>query len=813
MSHIAKIALEKATYAFDKLYDYIIPDEIFSPNLIGCKVFVQFGMGSAKRQGIILEIETCYDEDILSNLKIVETVLDEAPFISYEMIELVKWMKQMYYCTFFDCINTIIPSGLHFKTVYLYSINKIPESIDGETKKIIEYLSKKRKAVKKEKIIKDLGLTSGESLLEKLVKSNVLIKTDSAIRKSKDAKVKMVRIINDLQSIKYSPKQKLVYDFLMEKGSASLKEICYNTGVTKCVIETLVNKNILMYFEDVRFKIKKENLDSSILKKDIVLTFEQETAYESLKQDYKKSSGLVSLLYGITGSGKTSVFMKLIDDVYKEGRGVIVMVPEIALTPQVIKLFEVRFGNDVAVFHSSLSLSKRTEEWKRVKNGDAKIVVGTRSAVFAPFEDVGLIIMDEEQEYTYKSEASPRFHARDIARFRVKYNGGLLILSSATPSIETFTYAKAGRYSLNVLKNRYGKASLPTVTVVDMSEEVRNGNLSMISRKLLNELVKNISEKKQSILLLNRRGYHTFASCKNCGEVVACPRCSISLTFHKSNGRLMCHYCGYSREINDECPSCHSHSVSFSGTGTQKAEQVISEMIPNARILRMDSDTTMSKFSHEESFDKFLNGEFDIMIGTQMVAKGLNFPNVTLVGILSADQSLYSDDFRSYERSFSLFTQVIGRSGRGNFEGKAIIQTNTPENPIIKFASNQDYEKFFDSEINIRKIMLYPPFADIFVIGFSSSNLKKVEEAARFFKNLIKHSIETSYNQIPVRLLGPSPASIEKVNNQYRYKIILKIRNSKIFREMMSTLLLEFYKKKEYNKVNIFFDCNPDIIM
>lgn len=813
MSHIAKIALEKATYAFDKLYDYIIPDEIFNPNLIGCKVFVQFGMGSAKRQGIILEIETCYDEDILSNLKIVETVLDEAPFISYEMIELVKWMKQMYYCTFFDCINTIIPSGLQFKTVYLYSINKIPESIDGDAKKVIEYLSQKRKAVKKEKIIKDLALTSGENLLEKLVKSSVLIKTDSAIRKSKDAKVKMVRIINDIESIKASPKQKLVYDFVKSKGTASLKEICYSTGVTKCVVENLVNKNILMYFEDDRFKIKKENTDSSIIKKDIVLTFEQKTAYESLKQDYKKSSGVVSLLYGITGSGKTSVFMKLVDDVHKEGRGVIVMVPEIALTPQVIKLFEVRFGNDVAVFHSSLSLSKRTEEWKRVKNGDAKIVVGTRSAVFAPFDDVGLIIMDEEQEYTYKSDSSPRFHARDIARFRVKYNGGLLVLSSATPSIETFTYAKAGKYSLKVLKNRYGKASLPKVKVVDMNEEVRSGNLSMISSELLNELTKNISEKKQSILLLNRRGYHTFASCKNCGEVVACPRCSISLTFHKSNGRLMCHYCGYSREFNDECPSCHSHSVSFSGTGTQKAEQVLSELIPSARILRMDSDTTMSKFSHEESFEKFLNGEFDIMIGTQMVAKGLNFPSVTLVGILSADQSLYSDDFRSYERSFSLFTQVIGRSGRGNFEGKAIIQTSTPENPIIKFASNQDYENFFDNEINIRKIMLYPPFADIFVIGFSSSNSKKVEEASRFFKDLIKHSIETYYNQIPIRLLGPSPASIEKVNNQYRYKIILKIRNSKTFRQMMSELLLEFYKKKEYNKVNIFFDCNPDIII
>lgn len=813
MNYVAKVAIEKVKYSFDKLYDYIIPNEKFRSNLIGCKVLVPFGKGNAKRQGIILNIENCSDENILQTLKEINAVLDSAPFINDEMIKLTKWMKQLYYCTYFEILNTITPPGLHFKIIYSYLVNKELENLDDTSKKIVEYLKQFTKPIPHKKIFKDLNLSPDDNILEKLVKKDILVKIDSAIRNSRDAKIKSVRIINDLNLIKASKKQILVYDLLKEKKVASLKEVCYHTGVTKSVVDNLVNKKILTYFEDTVYRIPEGNYNSSIVKKDILLTPEQNNVYESLKEDYKKSNGTVSLLYGITGSGKTSVFMKLVDDVHKEGRGVIVMVPEIALTPQVIKLFKVRFGNDVAIFHSSLSLAQRADEWKRIKNGDAKIVVGTRSAVFAPFDDIGLIIIDEEQEYTYKSESTPRFHARDIARFRAKYHGGLLILSSATPAVETFTFAKSGKYSLNVLKNRYGSASLPQVTIVDMNDELRNGNVSIVSNKLLTSLKQNIEEKKQSILLLNRRGFHTFASCRVCGEVITCPNCSISMTFHKSNGRLMCHYCGYSRNFSAECPSCHNNLISFSGTGTQKAQQVLSELLPDAKILRMDADTTMSKSSYEESFAKFLNGEYDIMIGTQMVAKGLNFPNVTLVGILSADQSLYAEDFRSYERSFSLFTQVIGRAGRGEFKGQAIIQTFTPENPIIKLASQQDYEKFFNNEINIRKIMLYPPFADIFIVGFSSNNNFVVKKAAIFFKSLIEHSIKISYNKIPIRILGPSPASIEKVNNQYRYKIILKTRNTQLFREMMSTLLLAFYEKKEYNKVSIFFDCNPDIII
>ena len=501
--------------------------------------------------------------------------------------------------------------------------------------------------------------------------------------------------------------------------------------------------------------------------------------------------------------------MKLIEDVVNDNKGVIVMVPEIALTSQLISIFKSNFPDKVAVFHSGLSLGERLDEFKRVKKGLASIAIGTRSAVFAPFENIGLIIMDEEQEHTYKSEGKPRFHARELAKFRTSYNNSLLVLASATPSVETYYNAKSGKYHIATLTKRFGTATLPDVLVADMNEEVSLGNSSQFSSLLLENIEQNLNEKKQTILLLNRRGHNTFVTCRNCRETVSCPNCSISMMYHSANNRLMCHYCGHSIKYDGICPTCNGHSLRFAGYGTQRAEAELAEIFPDARILRMDTDATMSKSSHEKKLTEFAKGDYDILVGTQMVAKGLDFPDVTLVGVLSADQMLYSDDYRSFENAFSMLTQVVGRSGRGKDKGRAVIQTFTPENPIISLASTQNYDAFYDDEIKIRKAMLYPPFAHLCLIGFVCDNSVKVSKACAQFMSLLTDKLNSSYNDIPIRVLGPSPAGIPKVNNKYRYKIILKCRNDSRFRQMLSQTLTEFSKLKDYTDVTVYADMHP----
>ena len=653
---------------------------------------------------------------------------------------------------------------------------------------------------------------------DKLVKRGILIKIDDTVRKVNDAVVKMVRIVeteNQVSSLsaKMTPKQQEVYNLLQTAGCASVKEICYFTGVTVSVVNSLVKKGLAQFFEnEVCRNPYQEDVQPHVCD-DIILSKEQQTAYDSLYCQYQQGQSCVSLLYGVTGSGKTSVFMKLIDKVTQDGRGIIIMVPEISLTPQMTSLFRARYGSNVAVFHSALSMGERMDEWKRVRNGQARIAIGTRSAVFAPFDNIGLIIMDEEQEYTYKSESAPRFHARDIAKFRCKEHNCLLLLSSATPSVESYYSAQRGRYSIAKLTHRYGAAKLPEVTICDMNLEALEGNNSIFSSTLMECLNDNLRTGRQSILLLNRRGYNTFVSCRACGEVMTCPHCSISMTYHSANGRLMCHYCGYSVAFTEECPNCHEKQMRYAGMGTQKAQQDLEALLPEARVLRMDTDTTMSKYSHQKKLKQFSDGEYDIMIGTQMVAKGLDFPNVTLVGVLSADQTLYSDDFRSYERAFALLTQVVGRSGRGENTGRAVIQTFTPENPVIRLAAAQDYESFFQSEIQMRKAMLYPPFVDICVIGFAGVNQNKTEEAAKYFFTILKKMAEVEYSRLPLRVVGPSSASIAKISNKYRYKIIVKFRNDKNFREMLSRLLVYFGKRREFSEETAYADVNPDIIM
>ena len=586
----------------------------------------------------------------------------------------------------------------------------------------------------------------------------------------------------------------------------SVKEICYYTGVTQSVVDSIVKKGLAYYYEDEIFRTPKANVTETV--EPLVLTDEQNNAYKEIYSKIKEDKPSVSLLYGITGSGKTSVFLKLIEKVLQDDLGIIVMVPEISLTPQFMNIFSSRFGKQVAVFHSGLSFGERLDEYKRVKNGDAKIAIGTRSAVFAPFEKIGLIIMDEEQESTYKSESTPRYHAREVAKFRIAKHNAVLLLSSATPSIESYFYAKQGRYNLSTLTNRYGGAVLPEVVIADMNVEAQEGNFSNFSSVLLENLHYNLDHNKQSILLLNRRGHNVYVSCTHCQEPVTCPNCSITMTYHSANKRIMCHYCGYSLPFTNECPTCNGKGLRLSGAGTQMAEEELEKIFPQARILRLDTDATMKKFSHERKLTAFAKGDYDILIGTQMVAKGLNFPNVTLVGVLNADQMLYADDYRSYERTFSLLTQVVGRSGRGKDKGMAVIQTFTPENNIISMSAQQDYEKFYNGEIAIRKAMLYPPYADICMIGFVSENQMKAVKASNDFLNMFINNARENYPNLPLRILGPSPASVLKVSNKYRYKLIIKCRNNSDFRKLLGDLLCDFDKISEFKDVTVYADMN-----
>lgn len=802
----AHIAVENTTYSFDKPFSYAVPQQLQSIIKVGMRVLVPFGRGNKKRQGIVLLLDF---SDTDEELKSIISVVDEEPVLNKELISLATYMKEHYFCTLYDAVKTMLPAGINYHLTTVYGIQSSDEdsALDSEEQRIYDYLLKKRKPVKSETILDAFGL-SDTRILDKMITKGVLYKSDEAFRRVNDAVMKMVSpaVGAETMNFKLTEKQQRVFDIINASGGISVKEVCYFTGVTSSVVDTLAKKGLIHFYDEEVFRIESRAKDSSI--ESLVLSDEQNRACDNLYAEYKDENPHISLLYGVTGSGKTSVFMKLIERVLGDNKGIIVMVPEISLTPQFVSLFSKRFGEKVAVFHSALSLGERLDEYKRVKKGLAQIVIGTRSAVFAPFDNLGLIIMDEEQEYSYKSESSPRYHAREIAKFRVSSNNALLVLSSATPSVETFYYANNGRYSINKLTKRYGSATLPEVVTADMNIEVQNGNTTGFSNVLLENLEYNLEHHKQSILLLNRRGHNTFVTCRTCGEPVICPNCSISLTYHSANDRLMCHYCGYSIKYTNECPTCHSNTLRFGGTGTQKAESDIAEIFPDARILRMDTDATSSKSSYEKMISAFANGEYDILVGTQMVAKGLDFPNVTLVGVLNTDQMLYADDYRSYERSFSLLTQVVGRSGRGKSKGMAVIQSYTPDNLIISMAAKQDYNTFYNTEINVRKAMLYPPFADICLIGFVGDNQTQTLKAANGFLQSFIRLARNEFPSLPLRILGPSPALVVKVSNKFRYKLIVKCRNTKDFRKMLSKLLTEFGNNKEYGSVTAYADMN-----
>lgn len=623
-----------------------------------------------------------------------------------------------------------------------------------------------------------------------------------------DKSKRMIRLsVEDENNLpKLTPKQKSVVNLLFDVGTASVNEVCEFCSVGEAVVKNLVKYGICEIYDKEVYRVPYHISDNGNMTQ-INLSVQQQNAYNTYA-DMMQNGGGSGLLYGVTGSGKTQVYLKLIDKAVSLKKDVIVMVPEISLTPQMLSIFHKRYGKSVAVFHSALSLGERNDEYKRVDRGEAHIVVGTRSAVFAPLHNLGLIIMDEEQEHTYKSERTPRYHARQVAKYRCKYNKALFLMTSATPSVESYSAAISGKYKLCELTERYGDAKLPQVITVDMKQEAKD-NKSPISLTLQNLIQQNLDDKKQIILLINRRGFNTFIACNSCGHVITCPNCSISLTYHSNNNRLMCHYCGYSKPLDNTCPECGEKAVRYSGYGTQRIEDNLQFLFPTARILRMDADTTSGKFGHQKLFDAFSSGDYDILIGTQMVAKGLDFPNVTLVGVVNADNSLYDENYTAQEKSFDLITQVVGRSGRRDSSGKAVIQTVNPLNQIIEYAGRQDYKSFFETEIALRKALTYPPFCDIYSAFFIGENENTVAMCAKNFFDLLVELNSGEYKKEKLIVLGPSPAKISKISNNYRYRLAIKCNNSKSIRKMFNEILKRLSKIKEYKDISVSLDLNP----
>lgn len=810
MRRIIRAAVEKTAYSFDKPYDYTVPDRLYDAVKPGCRVLVPFGNGNRKRQAMVLEV--C-DVPEVQGIKAVHTLLDEEPVLSAELLSLVTHLRETTFCTYYDAVKAILPVGLSVDVDYSYEAAALPEGASDIERTVYEYIAGKKKKPSGSGIIKALQVD--EVLLDAMTRSGMLTRAPLLRRRILDGKIAMVRLTQAYRpeeepDARFSAKQQAVLRFLSESGGASLKELCYYCGVTRVVPDNLARAGLLEIYEKEAYRNPYAGREPEMDTRPVTLTAEQETALSGLRALYDAGKPEVSLLYGVTGSGKTQVFHSLIAHVLATGRSVIVMVPEISLTPQTIDGFQRRFGQRVAVLHSALTLAERLDEWKRIKAGEADIVVGTRSAVFAPLPNIGLIVMDEEQEGSYHSQRPPRYHAREVAKFRCARHGAQLLLCSATPSVESYYHAKMKRYHLFTLKQRYSAFGLPDVYVIDMRDELAATGGAFLSRLLCEELAINLQRGEQSILLMNRRGYHSVSRCISCSETVSCPSCSVPLTYHSANQRLMCHYCGHSQSAVKDCPKCGAQYMSFAGAGTQKIEEQLSSLFPDARILRMDMDTTMSRFAYEQHFTDFAAGGYDIMIGTQMVAKGLDFPNVTLVGVLSADQALYAQDFRSFERANALLTQVVGRCGRAGLPGRAYIQTFTPENPVIELASTQNYDAFFREEIALRKLNLYPPLCAVCTIGITGISEPRVKEAANRFAKMLSELAGREYASLPLRLLGPAQAGILRMAGQYRYKIVLKCRNDPSFREMLSRLLQAFGTDKANRGIRIYADMYAD---
>ena len=744
------VAVSNATFHFDKLYTYAVMPAQQDAVRLGSMVLVPFGRGSRARMGVVL---ACDAEPESSKLKYLFDVAPASACLTPELLKLVYFLKERTFCTYYEAVKAVIPYGAQYKPAV---------AADGVTPVLQKQLTRH---------------------------------TENSYQLAGELPAKPKPTAKQLAAVALLSGGPRTQGELEEKGisRAVLDNLC-TKGVLAC---TRVNRSIDLYAS-----IPLQN-------EPIVLTEEQQAAYGALLPHLEDTAPHSALLYGVTGSGKTLVFLKLIERCLQLGRKALVLVPEISLTPQMILRLKSQFGRRVAVQHSALNHTERLLQWQMIQDGGADIVVGTRSAIFSPLENIGLVIIDEEQEHTYRSESAPRYSAQEVARQRAAENGALLLLASATPSTESYFAAQKGRTQLVRLTKRYGGNPLPSVQIVDMRAELASGNPREISLALEDAIRRNLEAHKQTILLLNRRGYQTVAQCEDCREVLKCPKCSVPMVYHKASHKLLCHYCGSQMDPPPKnCPACGG-KLQYRGFGTQKAEEELAKLFPEARILRMDQDSTAAKDAHEKLLARFADHEYDIMVGTQMVAKGLDFEDVTLVGVLGIDSLLFAQGFRAYETVFSLITQVVGRSGRAKDPGFAIIQTTDPGNPVLNLAAAQDYDAFFEQEIAYRRLGLYPPFCGLCVIGFAGGKEIEVARAAARFSALLGQQA-AKQPDLPLRVLGPTPGNIEKINDTYRYKLTIKCRNDRRFRDLVRETLGLYEQEKLPSKASVVVDLHSD---
>ena len=811
---IAKIAVSAATFAIDKPYSYYIPEEMLLQP--GQRVTVPFGRGNRRCEGVVLSVEA----GSADGLKAVEKCLDEEPVVSQKLLRLAAFIRERYFCTFYEAIRAMLPAGLWFQTRETFSLTD-----DRSWKKKTIQNADARAILE---LMEDLGAQAEEESLRAVIPDEERLQAAVqylARKKWITAHAEHLRRLNDkteriatlasspeeaMEYASHRPKsaamQRAVLELMCSVGSVSVKELCYFTGASTATVNRLEKLGYLTLSE--RPVLRCREIKPAKLDGPLVLNPEQAAAFEGLNAQRQSDAPGVALLYGVTGSGKTAVYIKLIQACLKDGRSAMLLVPEIALTPQLLGIMAAYFGDAVAVLHSSLSAGERYDQWKRVRSGDAKVVVGTRSAVFAPAADLGLIILDEEQEHSYKSENSPRYDAREVAIWRGSKEKALVLLGSATPAVETMYRAKTGVYRLYVLNQRFGGRKLPEVSIVDMHEELKQGNDLTFSHELQDAILDTHQMDKQTIILLNRRGASRALVCVDCRETPECPRCAVRLTYHSANNRLMCHYCGFSQQVLQRCSHCGGPLKAI-GTGTQKVQQELKALYPDMESDRMDADTVNATNTHEKILERFQKERIPILIGTQMVAKGLNLPDVTLVGVMDAELSLYNSSFRAAETTFNMLTQVVGRAGRGDAPGRAIIQTVVPEHQVIKLAAAQDYEGFYDLEVRLRQVQNDPPFGDLATITFTGEEETAVlRGAAKFRDSLIACLKLPEYEQEICTVLGPAPCAVPKINYHFRYRLTLRCRMSRKLRALTAHLLRQFSQDKLNRKVIAFADVN-----
>ena len=829
MSEYAGLHVLKSPYHIDNTFDYFIPVHLRDTVKIGDFVTVPFGNSNKREIALVVSLKDFQDNPLIECKPII-SLCDNNLSLSDEMLGLCAFMKEHTLCTIGDAVKSIIPSAAITKPYEVYKLTgkkrTEDQKLDAPTLFIYEYILKKE-CVSLELLKSKFGPAT-QPAIKKLTASGLILR-DFEIRESfKKTKNYYRLIISEEEALSIKDRTdtrfklrsltqiSVVKAFLAENSNElDEKLLMNNCGATYAQLKALCDKGILerRYREIDRGLEVITPIISDTKTKPITLNDEQSAAFETLKELSDSKEPKAALLYGVTGSGKTSVMMKTIDHVLDSGRGVIVLLPEISLTPQTLGIFCSRYGKRVAIIHSGLSEGERFDTYKRIRNGGADVVIGTRSAVFAPIENLGLIIIDEEQEHTYKSDKSPKYHARDIARYRCAHHRALMLLASATPSFESFYKAQEGIYTLIRLTKRYGGAKLPKTTVVDMRKTGSGGASSPLGNLLCEKLVETKEQGNQSILFINRRGYNNFLSCRSCGKAITCPTCSVSMTYHTfknsyDKGELRCHWCGKRMPTPTVCPECNSEHLAKMGYGTQRVEQELGDLMPTARILRMDTDTTSTKHAYEELLGTFRSGDADVLLGTQMVTKGHDFPAVTLVGVLLADTSLYLDDYRAAERTFAMLTQVIGRAGRGEKEGEAVIQTSNPDHECIRLACAQDYDAFYKDEIRLRKQLRFPPFCDIALLTLTSPNEKELLRASTILSTRFSELVKEEYNDIPLIAYGPFEAPVYKVENKFRMRMVVKCRLNKKSRALFSALLKEFSKSGAKN-LSLSIDLNP----